>query len=78
MLQCIIYHADLTKCISFLLGRCVIPLVINIVYRYVVYKLYTILCDFGCCDSNTLVDIHRTFVWKILTAWRISMQKIGK
>ena len=57
-------------------------------------KTNAILCDFGCCDSSTLVNIHRTFcmdlygceLWKISskyteemhTAWRIAMRKIWK
>ena len=57
-------------------------------------KTNAILCDFGCCDSRTLVNIHRTFcmdlydceLWKISskyteemhTAWRIAMRKIWK
>ena len=55
-------------------------------------KTNAILCDFGCCDSSTLVNIHITFcmdlyaceLWKISskyteemhTAWRIAMRKI--
>ena len=57
-------------------------------------KTNAILCDFGCCDSSTLVNIHRTFcmdlygcqLWNISskyteemhTAWRIAMRKIWK
>ena len=51
-------------------------------------KTIAILCDFGCCDSSTLVNIHITFcmdlygceLWKYTeemhTAWRIFMQNI--
>ena len=57
-------------------------------------KTNAILGDFGCCDSSTLVNIHRTFcmdlygceLWTISskyteemhTAWRIAMRKIWK
>ena len=57
-------------------------------------KTNAILCDFGCCDSSTLVNIHRTFcmdlygceLWNISskyteemhTACRIAMRKIWK
>ena len=57
-------------------------------------KTNAILCDFGCCDSSTLVNIHRTFcmdlygceLWNISskyteemhTAWQIAMRKIWK
>ena len=57
-------------------------------------KTNAILCDFGCCDSSTLVNIHGTFcldlygceLWNISskyteemhTAWRIAMRKIWK
>ena len=56
-------------------------------------KTNAILCDFGCCDSRTLVNIHRT-VWTYMagefwnisskyteemhTAWQIVMRKIWK
>ena len=52
------------------------------------------LCDFGCCDSSTLVNIHITFCVDLYdcelgnissqyteemhTAWRIAMQTIWK
>ena len=29
-------------------------------------KTNTILSDFGCCDNNTLVNIHRTFCIDII------------
>ena len=57
-------------------------------------KTNAILCDFGCCDSSTLVNIHITFcmdlygceLWNISsryteeihTTWRIAMRKIWK
>ena len=57
-------------------------------------KTNAIIYDFGCCDSGTLVNIHRTFcmdvygceLWNISsnyteemhTAWRIAMRKIWK
>ena len=57
-------------------------------------KTNAILCDFGCCDSSTLGNIHITFcmdlygceLWNISskytkemhTAWRIAMRKIWK
>ena len=63
------------------------------VYR-LIGKTNAILCDFGCCDSGTLVYIPRTFcmdlyaceLWNLSskyteemhTAWRIAMRKILK
>ena len=55
-------------------------------------KTNAILCDFGCCDSSTLVhktfcmDLHDCELRNIIskytkemhTAWRIAMQKIWK
>ena len=37
-------------------------------------KTNTILCDFGCCDSSTLVNIHRTFCMGLYGSelWNIS------
>ena len=57
-------------------------------------KTNAIVCDFGCCDSSTLVNIHQTFcmdlytceLWNVSskyteemhTAWRIAMRRIWK
>ena len=37
-------------------------------------KINAILCDFGCCDSSTLVNIHRTFCMDLYGCelWNIS------
>ena len=65
------------------------------VCRLIVFcKTNAILCDFGCCDSSTLVNIHRTCcmdlydceLWNIgskntkemHTVWQIAMRKIWK
>ena len=44
----------------------------------IIDKTNTILCDFGCCDSSTLVNIHRTFcidceVWNISSKYTEEM-----
>ena len=58
----------------------------------IIGKTNAILCDFGCCNSSTLVNIHGTFcmdlceLWNISskyteemhTAWQIAMRKIWK
>ena len=37
-------------------------------------KTNTLLCDFGCCDSSTLVNIYRTFCMDLYGCelWNIS------
>ena len=35
------------------------------VYRFI-GKTNAILCDFGCCDSSTLVNMHYNFLYGLI------------
>ena len=76
------------------LGNCISNNVYDRNIKEYVCRFIAILCGFGCCDSSTLVNIHRTFcmdlngceLWNIHskytkemhTTWRIAMRKIWK